>query len=347
LLFNCNITTAGGIVVTNAWQGTIAFNNIEAVVTSTEANSAVIDVQGVAAAPTQNLKIYGNYVGANASFVTDGIRVDRAVGTEIFNNLAGRGTGVAYRITPNADKTHVSYNRQVPGGESLSTYLADSGSNTIIEYVNAATGQRTITPSLTIESNTGTNGVVITSAQVKVNSTNGVFCGATGVAQATGCDTYLSRIGVNQWAMGSAWGVSDGFLFLAALDSNTPNRALTGFIRMANGDKKCHRNAANSGDDCYGEFLAARSVAGCTTAASIGGVCVTPITVTWKNTSGTATPFADTNYTAQCWLTGAPTNLPGQPYQVSKAAGSITVNYFAITAAAASWATIDCSAWHD
>jgi hypothetical protein len=84
-----------------------------------------------------------------------------------------------------------------------------------------------------------------------------------------------------------------------------------------------------------------KNVSGCTTSASVGGVCGTAITVTWP------AAFMDSNYTAVCTPSGAPTNLPGAPYISAKATGTVTVNYFAITAAAASWATIDCSAEHD
>lgn len=90
-----------------------------------------------------------------------------------------------------------------------------------------------------------------------------------------------------------------------------------------------------------GAYQSVKNTAGCTTANTIGGVCGTVITVTWP------TAFADTNYTVNCTPSGAPTNIPGAPYIVAKAAGTVTVNYFAITAAAASWASIDCEAVHD
>lgn len=90
-----------------------------------------------------------------------------------------------------------------------------------------------------------------------------------------------------------------------------------------------------------GVYQSKKNVAGCTTAASIGGICGSAITVTWPAS------FADTNYSVTCAPSGAPTNLPGPPYIVSKANGSVTVNYFAITGSAAAWATIDCEAIHD
>lgn len=84
-----------------------------------------------------------------------------------------------------------------------------------------------------------------------------------------------------------------------------------------------------------------RGVPGCRTAASIGGFCSTAITVTW------GTPFADTNYTVVCTPSGGPTNYPSSPFIVAKTAGTVNVNYFATTTAAASWFAIDCVAVHD
>lgn len=95
----------------------------------------------------------------------------------------------------------------------------------------------------------------------------------------------------------------------------------------------------NSGSSLY---QSKRAVTGCTTGAAAGNNCGTDITVTW----GTA--FADANYSVTC--TGnAPTNAPSGPYVVSgtKLAATVHINYFAITAAAASYSTIDCIAVHD
>jgi hypothetical protein len=90
-----------------------------------------------------------------------------------------------------------------------------------------------------------------------------------------------------------------------------------------------------------GYYVAVKGTAGCTTGGSQGNACGTAITVTWP------TSFADTNYTAVCSPSGANTNYPSSPYVASKAAGSMTVNYVAMTAAAAKWATVDCVAIHD
>jgi hypothetical protein len=91
-----------------------------------------------------------------------------------------------------------------------------------------------------------------------------------------------------------------------------------------------------------GAYQAVRGVAGCTTGGAAGNPCASPITVTWPAT------FGDTSYTATCTPSGgAPTNFPGTPYLVTKSAASMTINYIAMTAAAASWPSIDCVAVHD
>jgi len=90
-----------------------------------------------------------------------------------------------------------------------------------------------------------------------------------------------------------------------------------------------------------GVYAAVPGTTGCTTGSGQGSTCSTPITVTWPSA------FADTNYSASCSPSGAATNYPSAPYVASKAAGSITVNYQALTLAAAKWATIDCWAVHN
>ena len=90
-----------------------------------------------------------------------------------------------------------------------------------------------------------------------------------------------------------------------------------------------------------GMYQSKRKVAGCTTGPTVAGSCATPITVTWP------VPFVDANYSVSCMPSGAPSNVPGTAHVSAKSRSSVTVNYVAITAAAASWATIDCEATHD
>jgi hypothetical protein len=83
-----------------------------------------------------------------------------------------------------------------------------------------------------------------------------------------------------------------------------------------------------------GAYQSKRGVPGCTTGATIGAIC--NFTVTWPAS------FLGTNYSVTCTPSGGPTNLPSSPYVTTKTTSSITVNYFAITAAAATWAFVDC-----
>jgi hypothetical protein len=88
-------------------------------------------------------------------------------------------------------------------------------------------------------------------------------------------------------------------------------------------------------------FFQTGSAAGCTTAASVGGVCASPVTIVWP------VAFADTNYRTECSPTGTATNLPGAPNITAQTASTVTVNYFAVSGAAASWQNINCVAVHN
>lgn len=62
------------------------------------------------------------------------------------------------------------------------------------------------------------------------------------------------------------------------------------------------------------------------------------VTVKWP------VAFTDASYSVSRSPSGTAVNRPSTPYVASKAAGSITFNYYSITAAAASWATVDYGA---
>lgn len=137
-------------------------------------------------------------------------------------------------------------------------------------------------------------------------------------------------------------GQFNGNTFLAnsytgAFISINSNPATAGIVRLNATDSVCWGTT----NVCLHAAQVKRAVAGCTTAASIGGVCASPITVTWP------VSFADTNYSVVCTPNGAATNLPSAPYWTAKAVGTATINYYAVTAAAASWPSIDCVAVHD
>lgn len=88
-------------------------------------------------------------------------------------------------------------------------------------------------------------------------------------------------------------------------------------------------------------FYQTASASGCTTAASIGGVCGTATTITWP------VAFADANYKVTCIGSGAITNFPIIGSVTTRIAASATVQTMALTAAAASFATIECTAVHN
>jgi len=85
--------------------------------------------------------------------------------------------------------------------------------------------------------------------------------------------------------------------------------------------------------------LQTKRVAGCATAASAGAVCTT--TVTW------ATAFADTSYTVSCGGDVVTSGVPADGGISAKVAASVTFRTVAVTAAAAQYANIDCTAIHD
>jgi len=85
-----------------------------------------------------------------------------------------------------------------------------------------------------------------------------------------------------------------------------------------------------------------KRIGGCTTGAAQFNTCDT--TVTWT------TAFADANYTATCTGDAAGGGVPqieGISISAAKVGASITVRTIALTAVAASFTTIDCTALHD
>ena len=85
-----------------------------------------------------------------------------------------------------------------------------------------------------------------------------------------------------------------------------------------------------------------KRVTGCATIESMHATCDT--TVTWPNA------FGDTNYTAVCSGEGVSSGVPiiqGIDISSAKTTSYISVRTLAITAAAAQFTTIDCTAVHD
>jgi hypothetical protein len=147
-------------------------------------------------------------------------------------------------------------------------------------------------------------------------------------------DTFNGANAESVWIMGQSFsGPSNPYIFNPANPAASRQIAIRDPLGPA--ALAMHLNAAT------GLYQSKRGTSGCTTAAAIGGICATPITVTWT------TSFPDTNYSAGCSAEGTPSNSPSPPYVATKANGSITVNYMAITAVAAAWPSVDCWAVHD
>ena len=118
----------------------------------------------------------------------------------------------------------------------------------------------------------------------------------------------------------------------------------TNVIETANGGSYVVPATGNSGGshNDSGFIQSKKNVAGCTTGSTAGSSCSSPVLVTWS------VAFQDANYSATC--TGYnPAGTPSAPFIVSghKLAASIVFNYFAITSAASSYASVDCIAVHD
>lgn len=128
-----NITSAGGaVVIHSGTQVKIFQNNIESVVATTEAHSALIDIDCDVTYRCVGTEISANLNGANAN-TNDTIRVNFADGTLIDRNVSSRSpSGVIYRITANATSTEIDDDRHQPETEALVSYLDDLGADTRI-----------------------------------------------------------------------------------------------------------------------------------------------------------------------------------------------------------------------
>jgi hypothetical protein len=175
LFMGNNVTCSGGIHLLNAWNGVIAYNNIELYPGATGSNGAALDLDGNAAIPPENFEVVGNFLGGRG---LTGIRVNQVVGTYIGQNMLPRGSASTIQITPLADRTQIIANRTQPAGELISTWLDDRGGNTIVDYIHPNTGRRTITaqtdfqkgisindgPALQTSTQTGTGDLVLSNS---------------------------------------------------------------------------------------------------------------------------------------------------------------------------------------
>lgn len=139
----------------------------------------------------------------------------------------------------------------------------------------------------------------------------------------------ISNVWIN---MGTCTAGNAGQVQLCA---NSADNALT----LSNAGAYTHVLATGSLD---AKGIQTKRVAGCATAAALNATCDT--TVTWT------TAFSSTNYTAVCTgdvVTSGVPIIQGIDISAAKATGSITVRTISITAAAAQFTTIDCTAQSD
>jgi len=110
-LFNNNGGCAGGFFITHGTtECQILYNQIEQPATSTEANSAIIDIEGDTRT-TDHCNIIGNNIGPDG-FANIGIRLDHATNTAISGNVIGTtlNTGVGITLTANPTGTFIDPN---------------------------------------------------------------------------------------------------------------------------------------------------------------------------------------------------------------------------------------------
>lgn len=153
-----------------------------------------------------------------------------------------------------------------------------------------------------------------------------------GVGDAAGTirvSEFFTATGQHTWrdvgTTGYSWQSQAGGVLLALSD--------TGAMQLLS---KTVGTTNNSGTGLY---ATKRAVAPCTTAASVGAVCT--VTATW------ATAFPDSNYTATCQGNGVGSGVPVIGALTVKGASAVTVQTVAITAVAAAFTTVECTAVHD
>lgn len=121
--------------------------------------------------------------------------------------------------------------------------------------------------------------------------------------------------------------------FRAAAGSTTwlGNATNSSAILISDTDTKFNGIINNSGTG----WKHIHSATTCTTGAAVGATCTTAA-ISWNGTA-----FANTNYDLTCTLSGTLTNVP-VVIGTTKSTGSFTVTIAALTAAAATYAEVDC-----
>ncbi len=172
------------------------------------------------------------------------------------------------------------------------------------------------------------NGLCLQAAGCTTSNINGTSPMAIQVAGNGAINVQTAKIGFGQ--------PLDGFNFINPLIDTSGTPATTGIIRLSDGDKVCWRNGANSADICVSQIQTKTAVSGCATAASVGAICGTA--VTWP------TAFDDTAYSVSCTGNAITSGIPFIQSVISKTTTSVSVVTSAVTAAAAQFATVECTA---
>jgi predicted aconitase with swiveling domain len=144
---------------------------------------------------------------------------------------------------------------------------------------------------------------------------------------------------VNSWAIGSTALPWKSVIIGAAATNNitltgTATAGRTATLPDATGSVLVTGNGSSQ--------IQTKRAAGCATAATLNATCDT--TITWT------TAFADANYTVTCSGNQITSNLPviqAVSASASKTASAVTVRTLALTAAAAQFTNIECTAVHD
>jgi len=262
------------------------------------------------------------YAGANNTNLT-GIEVDMggpgnpSFFQGIVVSVGGPNTGFAPAGSTYYDIHHV------PGGNMIPTY------GYFAERDSTSSGIGIVLDGATLNAPTPSNAIAL----VGYDSSN--------VGHAAGISADLNGNLVLQPASGKAIGLENGGIVL----SGSTSGAIT-HIAPANAGSNTITDPAATGVELVtgngATPIQTKRVAGCATASAQFRTC--DVTVTWT------TAFVDTNYTVACTGDGVSSGVPqieGVDISAAKGSASISVRTIALTAFAAGFSTIDCTAIHD
>jgi hypothetical protein len=306
--------------------------------------------------PTPTTSPAYTFVDLHSAQTVDGNKT--FTGSTSFTGSLTMGALTATGITDSGNAT-VGGTLGVTGAATLSSTLGVTGTSTLANVNLGASNtlgtstvkQVSATTALTIQDNLGVSHLFISGTSPFTNTFfQGNGAGATfigtganainipdanniinfpGATSGTIALKATAVAGSNTLTLPAA---TDTLIGKATTDTLT-NKTLTSPVITS---PTINTGVANNGTG----FQHKRGVTGCATAASLNAVCST--TITWNSA------FADANYTViGCVGNGVASGIPVLNAIGSKIAASITVQTLAITAAAAQYSTIECTAVHD